>query len=188
MVTVNSFSTQANSGLDHSETTYHFRELAEVRRFIYYICRGNSTIHPIYVNSIAFLHPHTPDTITAEIALFQMLYRKESGLRVRGEVVEISKSELHPDKAYTEICQIADKFGCLFFFQGFQAVYCVFDMGMTFRIIYGINSTSFANGHKYMHNTTTIKDMQMRVLENAVSEVTGKPCKPDIDLCKLEFF
>lgn len=55
-----------------------------------------------------------------------------------------------------------------------------------YEIIYGINSTSFADGHKYHHNNTDIRDMQLNILNSILSEITGKVLEQPFNFQRLE--
>ena len=77
---------------------------------------------------------------------------------------------------------------CLFFFSGYQVVYSVFDNGAVYKIVYGINSVSYASGQKYQHNKTTVVDRQMWFLSSVIAKVTGRIDRNPFDYRSLEYY
>lgn len=186
MYNIDSFSTQAPHD---DEIVYHFRTEEDVLRFVSYLRYGSASDRPVYTNSLGFCNTASDDTIANEIFRIQRLYRKETGLRIRGEIVTISKDELHQVQQYYEICMIADRVATLFFYSGFQTLYAVFDQGKQYQIIYGINPVSFATGQKYRHNRGDVWIMQMNFLAFVLSEVTGlSSSNKNFDLRILEYY
>jgi len=145
-------------------------------------------VQPIYSNTRGFIKTDNPTVLVKEMIQIQSIYRKDSGIRIRGEVITISKDVLNPAFSMAQIKTIADRMSSFFFFSGFQCVYGVFDQGNTFRLMFGINSVSFADGHKYHHNNSTVREGQLYALNSIIGEITGAPLANPFDFARLEFY
>ncbi len=185
MVNIESYSTQA---LKDDGIVLRLRTEDEMLKMITYILFGSSYDKPIYSNTRGFIKANNPTVLVKEMIQIQGMYRKDSGIRIRGEVITISKDVLNPAFSMAQIKTIADRMSSFFFFSGFQCVYGVFDQGNTFRLLFGINSVSFADGHKYHHNNSDVRESQLYVLNSIIGEITGAPLANPFDFARLEFY
>ena len=118
----------------------------------------------------------------------QSLFGKETGIRIRGEIVSIEKNELGINMELQQVQQIALGFGKYLFFKGFQVAYGIFDHVGSFDIIYAINSVSYGDGSKYKHNNADVKDEQINCLKSIIDAVTGKNVYSNFDFRMLEYY
>lgn len=185
MITIDAFSTQASK---QGRTEYNFRDEDDIRRFVYYTLKGNAARHPIYAGSRGFRHTvYDPSGIADEIIYIQSLYNKESGLRIRGLILTISKKELFPEVAPQQVSIIAERFSDYIFLSGFQTTYGVFDQGECYEIYYAINTVSYVNGVKFHQNHTDILADEQLCAETVVADVTGRAIDVRFDFDSLEY-
>lgn len=184
MVNITNFSTQAD---EPEGILYRLRNEEDIYNMISFIRFGSADRgRPLYFNYRGFIYAKTPNELAQEMLYYQKMYRKTAGVRIRGEFVVITKDELTDPSPRQQICMIADRFSDYFFYNGFQCVYSIFDRNSFYEIIYGINSTSYADGHKYHHNSTDVRDMQLNILNSILSEITGKVLEQPFNFQRLE--
>jgi len=124
---------------------YNNRSPGDIDAAIHYVMCGNQKEKPLYNSATGFSETDSK-TIADEIKDVQELYHKETGIRIRGEIVELRKDELEPGKEREQIKAVADSISAHFLYEGFQTAYGVFDGGTCYRIIYAINPVSYGDG------------------------------------------
>ena len=107
------------------------------------------------------------------------MYHKESGIRIRGEIVEVWKDELQRGSEKEQIAAIADGFSAHFLYKGFQTAYGVFDKGASYNVVYAINPVSYGDGSKYRHNNNDILAEQFECLQGVIAKVTDSGNMPE---------
>ncbi len=187
MASIDSIATQRNKNGKPEE--YNFRSTEDIYRFTAYVLRGNSNARPVYASSRGFVDSaDDPKIISEEMEAIQVLYKKENGLRIRGEIIKVDKDELGTDKL-KEIKGIADGFSDYYMGRGYQSAYGIYDAGEQYVIRYAINTTSFADGSKYKHNHTSILEQEKECLATVMADVTGSELQTDrrFDFDMLEY-
>ena len=165
----------------------NLRDVDSVKRLIHSVLRGNRTEQPMYGFSLGFSNPSSIEGIVQEMLFLQELYKKISGIRIRGEVVEIMKSELTPGIERAQIIDISRNYSNYFFFSGFQLACWVFDHGDSYQIWYAICAVSYGDGAKYHHNGTNVLEEQTACLKAIVDETTDKQIQSTFDYDTLEY-
>ncbi len=157
MVSVENVSTKAVCYKNDIE--YRFRLASDIQRFTGRVVNGTANKKPVYSSSRGFVSTKCDvSDMSQEMKEVQNIYKKEKGLRVRGEIARIDKNELGKNKK-KEIADIADSFAGYYMARGFQNAYGIYDEGDNYAIWYAINSVSYADGSKYKRN-----DYEIRVL------------------------
>lgn len=184
MIRVINRSTQ-RTGNEPSENIYYFRTEDDIRRFIGFICYGNADKwgSPVYVGARG-LSVDSVDEIVQEILRTQYLYNKLTGLRVREQIVEVSKDVLDASDICYQIIRLAFIYSSYYFYQGFQSIYAIFDGVDRYNIVYAINSVSFQDGHKFTHNSYDIDLRDQNAARAALQMVRNN--RQDIDIFDFE--
>lgn len=187
MATIENVSTQKSKG---SDVDYNFRKEEDVFRFVRYLKNGNSKGHPVYKCFRGLRNGVDASDAADEMLEIQKLHHKETGLRLRGEIISVRSEELTKGKEEQQIKDIADGFSDYIFYKGFQTVYSVMPNNAGYNIIYGINPVSYtAAGRKYKHNQTTVKCGQQEFLDMVVEKaVTGNSDRQDDLLLRLPYY
>lgn len=160
---------------DDQKTIYNFRTTNDIYAYTKYVMFGKARERPIHASSKGFVSSKdNPKEISEEVENVQRLYRKESGLRIRGENVVINKDELSAVNMNENIIStIADRYSDYYLGQGFQNAYGVYDLGDQYVIRYALNPVSFADGSKYRHNNNEIKDNEELCINTIIAEELG---------------
>lgn len=172
MATIESVSTQKNK--DGRPAEYRFRDTEDIAVFTRYVMKGNRQGRPVHSSSRGFLSSKDdPKAIADEMEQVQILHKKTNGLRIRGEILNVDKSELGKD-SMEGIKHVADAFSDYYMGRGHQVAYGIYDTGGSYEIRYAINTTNYADGSKYKHNNYDIQDQEERCLASIIAEVNGK--------------
>ena len=188
MATVENVSTKKiNAGRN---VTYNFRTQEDIYRFTNYVMNGNCRESPVYSSSKGFVSSKDDSKIISkEIEYLQKMYRKDKGIRIRGENVVIDKRELTCKDSKDLIKSIADGYSTYYMAQGFQNVYGVYEVGDIYEIRYALNPVSYSDGSKYRHNNKDIRDREGSCINTIIADATGKIIPEDqrFDFDTLEF-
>ncbi len=180
-------STQKNEN-SYAGKTLYFRSEDDMRRLVNFVVYGNIGFgSPIFVSGRGVCL-YDGGKIYQSFIYIQNLYNKTSGMRIREQILLVSKDELHVELEFGEIIKIADVFSGYYFYKGFQCVYAVFDNGYEFSIVYAINTVSFRDGHKYSRNNYYVYEQEQNAANTAVNMVTGKPMKQSFTFGELEYY
>ncbi len=182
---ISALSTKTHEG---DRLKLNLRDENAIERLVHFVMHGNTSMRTLFSFSIGFENSTHPDSIIDEIIRLQFLYKKTSGIRIRGEIVEILKSELTPGQELPQIRSISQNYGSYFFFSGFQVVCGVFDKGSKFEIWYVLNAVSYGDGAKYHHNDLDVYDEQMSCLRATCWDVTGNGQQSEFDFDTLEYY
>ena len=188
MARVEQFSTKSCTG---REVKYNLRTEGDIYNYTNYVMKGKGKESPIYSSSNGFVSSKdNPKEISEEVQNIQKLYKKESGLRIRGEKVVIDKNELASEEKNTDLIKtIADTYSGYYVGLGYQNAYGVYDMDDCYEIRYAINSTSFADGRKYKHNDNDIREQEESCVNTIIADTLGIdiPEEQRFDFDVLEF-
>lgn len=173
------------------EVICNFREEEDIERYINFVLNGNHKEAPTYSSSTGFVSSKTDARlISTEVKQIQKLYRKDKGLRIRGEIVLINNDELTQDNLdHSLVRKIADRFSSYYLGLGFQNIYGVYEKDEHTEIRYALNPVCFADGSKYHHNDKEIKDNEELCINTIIAEEVGMniPEGQNFDFDTLEF-
>ena len=173
MGAITSVSTQRNNQEGKAER-YRLREEKDIYTFTKFVLNGNKKENPIYATARGIIaSKNDAKLVSKEMIVVQNLYKKTSGLRMRGEYVTIAKDELD-ENGNEEIKVIADKMATYFLGVGHQTAFGVYDLGEKYEIRFAINSVNYGDGSKYKRNSNDIQAREERCLATILSDVTGK--------------
>lgn len=189
MATVEGVSTKRIN--DGNTVTYNFRQTEDIGKYVNYVMNGNEKEKPLYSSSNGFINSQTDaDIISDEVAKEQSLYRKDSGIRIRGENVIINMDELLENELNDVLVEnIADMFSSYYMGLGFQNAYGVYVKDDCYLIKYAINPVSFADGSKYKHNDMDIRDREECCINTIVADAVERdiPFDQRFDFDTLEY-
>ena len=170
------------------DNVYHFRTEDDVRRLVHFMFRGNELSRkPFYTSGRGVLIQYGEEYIFNSFMYVQFIYNKLSGLRVREQILMVTKDELDSRNFINQIIALADRFSDYYFYQGFQCIYSIFEQEDRYSIVYAINSVSYQDGHKYSHNDHAIADRDQCATEAALMEIKGENGEKEFDYCTLEY-
>lgn len=167
---------------------YHYRNDADIVRTIHYALEGNKDQRPFYSFARAFNVDHNdPDEVSRMIIENQAVHNKTKGIRIRHELVEVSKDELDNDSHREQIICIADKYSDYYQYAGFRVAYGVFDCGDYYRIDYVIDPVNYHDGSKYRYNQQEILAQEQEQLKTVVSAIR-EGTEDQVDLQHLQYY
>lgn len=151
--------------------------------------KGTGRSRPIVADARGFINLSGDiSEMASEMENVQALYKKEAGLRIRGEIARIDKTEIDGDNS-NRIAEIAHQFAGYYIGKGFQTAYGIYDEGSHYAIWYAINSVSYADGAKYKRNDHDIREEEQNCLNTIIADVTEKeiPKEQRFDFDTLEY-
>ena len=173
MATIESIATQRNNEHGRPEL-YRFREEEDIFKHTRYVMEGNKSETPLYSLARGFVSSKDDSRMVAEEMIdVQKIYRKSTGIRIRGEKISVRKKELGENQV-KEIKTIANGFCDYYMGLGHQIAYGIYDVGDAYEVRYAINTVNYADGSKYRHNSHCIQQQEEKCLATILADVSGR--------------
>jgi hypothetical protein len=168
---------------------YHYRTEEDIRNVIRYVLCGNENDKPLFSFSRGYHSLYNnPNEIANEVIYNQMLFHKESGIRIRHEFLTITYDELSPVYSIDQIKDIAWRFADYYLGNGFRVAAGIFTQLEAYCIHYAIDTVCFVDGSKYRYNQDHILNEQEYCARSVVASVTGKTINNPYDFQKLQYY
>lgn len=134
--------------------------------------RGQDRYPAAYVGYLGFPPFATVEELIIEFINTQIIYHKQSGIRARHEIISFKPGETIDRYGRQHIVDIAYRFACWYYEQGFQTIFSIQTDTEFLHVHYVINTVSFMTGKKYHSNQAAVK-REKDYLNWVVQSTTG---------------
>ena len=150
---------------------YNFRSFEEVEIFLKKICCKYKGYKPISVRWFGCCEV-SRDGFMQDLRNISEIYSKQSGVLLKGVVINIPKAEL--ENNYIEkVDKIIISMAQYYLFQGYIVGTLLFDMGTIYECFILINPVSYYDGGKLQFNRSNVLEEENECLRCAVSDAVN---------------
>lgn len=184
MIETNARLTHLSTQSQNSEgiNNYNFRSFEDVERFIKGICCKFNRHSPIITYWFGCCEASI-DGFMQDLRNISDIYSKQSGILLRGSVIDIPKAELgnSVEKAEKILLQMAQ----YYLYQGYIVGVLLYDMGAAYESIILINPFSYYDGGKFHSNQNDVLQEENECLRCAVYDAINNNSIPSYDYSYL---